>query len=85
MEVWQILVTGIGAGLIVSELRRRRTQSREGDQSDRGRAPTGSDEKETEVWVELDVEPLFPSSEPVSQEYLLDVTQSVEPDSDRHP
>jgi hypothetical protein len=80
MENWLILGAGIGAGLVLSELWRRR--SRPG-QSDRGRASTDSDENEPEVWVELDVEPLFPSSDLVSPDYLVDLTVSSETESDR--
>lgn len=81
MEPWQILGAGIGVGIVVSQLWRRQAERHAPDRTT-VEDPTPT-EPGTDAWVELDVEPLFPSSEPVSRDYLLDLTDPIDTDSDR--
>lgn len=84
MEPWQILGAGIGVGLIGAQLWRSRLRSRaQGLEPETIAEPSEATASNTDVWIELDVEPLFPSSEPISRDYLLDLTESSETESER--
>lgn len=74
MEPWQIVSVAIGAAILFGQMLRNRNEAQSGVRS----ASEGELASETEVWIELDVEPLFQSSEPVSRDYLLDVNDSSE-------
>lgn len=80
MRWWKKMGLSIGTALVAARFWRKSTHD-EADyhngESDSGTPPpTG----ETEVWIELDVEPLFPLSQPVGWEYPIDL--DTDPDGD---
>ena len=82
MESWKKLSLSIGTALVAVRFWRRPDhddprRSAE-DEDDKRTSPSATDE--TELWIELDVAPLFPSSQPVGREYLIDL--DTDPDGD---
>lgn len=80
-----IFGAGLGVGFVVARFWRTLFKSRvqKSESAQPSPAQTDPDSDPHGMWVEFDVEPLFASSEPVAQEYLIDLTESSETESDR--
>lgn len=81
MRWWKKMGLSIGTALVAARFWRKSEPEEAAHPNGESASGTPQATGATEVWIELDVEPLFPSSQPFGREYLIE----LDPDPDGDP